>query len=60
MSNKDFKERLRSCNSMREIFDATNSFYDTDAKLGAIAKGILIVNIDKIISTAALKPKIKK
>ena len=58
MSNLSFKEDLKqNANSLHDVFNIANKHFDTTAKMGTISKGVLIANIDKIISLAGVKPK---
>ena len=53
-----FKSDLQKCNTMKEIFNTVNTYYNTDAKIGLISKQVIILNIDKLIAVSGIKHKI--
>jgi len=58
MKTKDhYKSKLKECNTLKDIFTVTDEFYTTDQKLGTIVKGVIILNIDKLISASGVKLK---
>ena len=58
MATKDqYKSKLKECNTLKDIFTVTDEFYTTDQKLGTIVKGVIILNIDKLISASGVKLK---
>lgn len=59
MSSIDnFKKDLKdNANSLYDVFEIANKHFDTTAKMGTISKGVLIANIDKVISLSGVKPK---
>lgn len=58
MSNLSFKEDLKqNAVSLQDVFNIANKHFDTTAKMGTISKGVLIANIDKVITLSGAKPK---
>lgn len=59
MSSIDnFKKDLKTnANSLADVFEIANKHFDTTAKMGTISKGVLIANIDKVITLSGVKPK---
>ena len=58
MKTKDqYKNKLKECNTLQDIFKVTDDFYTTDQKLGFITKSVIILNIDKLISASGVKLK---
>lgn len=58
MESKVFKSQLNACDTMEEFLKVCSENYDfKNAKLGAIAKGLLIAHIDKVIAISGAKPK---
>lgn len=54
----EFKKDLKAnANSLADVFRIANKHFDTEEKMGMISKGVLIVNIDKVIKLAGVKPK---
>lgn len=55
---EDFKAELKTIDNLEDFFKVCGKHYDLkNTKLGAITKGILIVNIDKIIKLTGAKKK---
>lgn len=59
MSNKkeQYKNELKTANSLQDIFNITQKYYSTDDKLGIITKQVILVNIDKLIIASNIKLK---
>lgn len=56
-TKEGYKSKLKECNSLQDIFNVTEEFYTTDQKLGTITKGVILLNIDKLISASGVKLK---
>lgn len=55
----EFKERLKKASTLKQMTDVLNDIFDTDKPLGAIAKGIMLSWIDKIVLGSGIKPREK-
>lgn len=56
-TKEQYKNKLKECNTLQDIFNVTDNFYTTDQKLGFITKSVIILNIDKLISASGVKLK---
>jgi hypothetical protein len=54
--NQEFKERLKKCESLKQVFDLANEFYDTAAPMGLLSGNIVKSKIPDIIKVLNLKP----
>ena len=62
MSSKDSLkiDLAKNANTLADVFDIVNKHYDTNThKLGVITKGVIIINLDKLISMSGVKPRNK-
>jgi hypothetical protein len=52
------KDLHENANTLSDVFTIVNKHYNTNThKMGTITKGVLIANIDKLISMSGVKPK---
>lgn len=52
------KDLQENANTLADVFTIVNKHYDTNTnKLGMITKGVIIANLDKLISMSGVKPK---
>lgn len=52
----EYKENLKKCESLQQIFDLTKEYYQTNEKMGMIAGNIVRAKIPDIIKMLNLKP----
>ena len=48
-SSKIFDEKLKKCNSINEVINVVNEFYDLDAPLGVMTKSIVVNGVLQLI-----------
>lgn len=51
------EEILRNCESLKDMFDTLNEHYDTTAKIGIIAKGVIIAKVNYLLNLTNAKKK---
>ena len=54
---KDIKGLLKNENSLKDIIDTMNRYYDLDKKLGIMSKSIVINSLEKVITICNLKER---
>ncbi len=57
MPTKDIDNLLKQCNSLNEIIETMNRYYDLDKKLGVMSKSIVIQSLNKVILICNLQEK---
>ncbi len=57
MPTKDIDKLLKQCNSLNEIIETMNRYYDLDKKLGVMSKSIVIQSLNKVILICNLQEK---
>lgn len=57
MPIKDIDNLLKQCNSLNEIIETMNRYYDLDKKLGVMSKSIVIQSLNKVIVICNLQEK---
>ncbi|MCH7850941.1 MAG: hypothetical protein IH845_04835 [Nanoarchaeota archaeon] len=57
MNENEVKDKLKLCNTLNEIFDVLDAYYDLDQRIGIISKSILINSVNKIILITGAKRK---
>lgn len=55
MNEDEIKDRLKSCNTLNEVFDVLDEYYDLDQRMGFISKSILLQSVNKIILVTGAK-----
>lgn len=51
----EVEENLKSCNTLNEVFDVLDRYYDLDQQMGVISKSILLNSVNKIILLTGAK-----
>jgi len=51
----EVEEKLENCNTLNEIFDVLDEYYDLDQQIGPISKVILVKNVGRIIKITGAK-----
>lgn len=54
----EVEEKLQNCNTLNEIFDVLDDYYDLDQQIGPISKIILVKNVGKIIKITGAKKRV--
>lgn len=57
MDKEEIEEELKLCNTLNEVFDVLDKYYDLDQRMGIISKSILIPNVNKIIRITGAKKR---
>ncbi len=52
----EYKESLKKCESLQQIFDLTKEYYNTSEKMGMITGNIVRAKIPDIVKLLNLKP----
>lgn len=52
----EYKDNLKKCETLQQIFDLTKEYYYTNEKMGMIAGNIVRAKIPDIIKMLNLKP----
>lgn len=55
--SKDFDRAINNCDTVREVFELVDRFYNIDEKLTVVQKVALQVGIKKSIKILSLKEK---
>lgn len=55
MKENEVKDALKSCNTLNEVFDVLDKYYDLDQQMGLISKSILISKVNTIILLTGAK-----
>lgn len=48
---------LKKCDTLKQMVEVMEQNYETNEKLGLLAKGQILVGLGKLIDIAKLKPK---
>ncbi len=51
----EIKDKLASCNTLNEVFDVLDDYYDLDQQMGPISKSIIHKSVNKIILITGAK-----
>ena len=51
---KQMDDQLKDCNTMNEVLDVANAYYDFDQPLGLVAKGTVKVGLKKVIKACRI------
>ena len=53
----ELRDDLKLCNTLNEVFDVLDKYYDLDQKMGLISRSILLSNVRKIILMTGAKKR---
>ncbi len=55
MKENEVKDALELCNTLNEVFDVLDKYYDLDQRMGLISKSILASSVNRIILLTGAK-----
>lgn len=54
---KEMMENVNKAESMNQILDVVNSYYDFDTKIGAGSKGVVTMGLQKVIKMCKIEER---
>ena len=53
----EIKDELKSCDTLNEIFDVLDKYYDLDQRIGLIGRSIIVNGVNRIILITGAKKR---